>query len=79
MKVTLSPNPSSGIFTLVVHSDNKQSLQLRITDATGKMVYTAKGTPNQTFRFGEMLGNGIYMVEIRQGGEVQTVKAVKVN
>lgn len=78
MKVTLSPNPSSGIFTLVVHSDYKLPLQLRITDATGKMVYTAKGTPNQAFRFGETLSTGVYMVEVRQGEEVKIVKAVKI-
>jgi hypothetical protein len=61
----------------VVHSDNKLSLQLRITDATGKLVYTAKGSPNQAFRFGEGLGTGVYLIEVRQGNEVKTVKAIK--
>ncbi len=79
MKVTLSPNPSSGTFTLVVHSDNKLPLQLRIADVTGKLVYTSKGQPEQTYRFGESFAPGVYMIEVRQGSEVKTIKGVKIN
>ena len=76
-EVSLSPNPSSNRFTLLVHSTKNEAVQLRVMDVNGKVVYTAKGLPEQAFRFGESFANGIYMVEIRQGEEVKTVKAVK--
>ena len=76
-EVSLSPNPSRSNFALRVYSAKNETVQLRVLDVNGKVVYTAKSQPEQAFTFGNELPNGLYMVEVRQGEEVKTVKAVK--
>ena len=77
-QVTLSPNPSSNSFTLLAHGDNNKSISLRVLDMNGKTVYESTGNAEQPFRFGENLVTGLYLVEVRQGSDVKTLKAVKV-
>lgn len=73
----LYPNPTTNLFTLQIHTDNKQALQVRVTDINGRSVFTAKGTPDQSFKFGANFATGTYLVEVRQGNEVKTFKAIK--
>ena len=75
--ISLSPNPSNSAFTLLVHSDKTTPILLRVLDVNGKAIYTAKGQPDQAFRFGGEFISGVYLVELRQGDEVKTVKAIK--
>ncbi len=77
LQVSLSPNPSINQFMLIAHSSSAQSVTIRVMDAVGRSVYKAKGQVGQSFRFGDQLSNGLYLVEVRQGDEVRTVKAVK--
>ena len=77
LQVSLSPNPSSNQFMLTAHSTSTKPVTIRLIDALGRSVYHAKGNVEQSFRFGNQLSNGLYLVEIRQGDEVKTVKAVK--
>ena len=77
LEISLSPNPSSSRFRLVVHSANMQPVIVRVIDATGRSVYETKGQAEQSFMFGDNLLNGIYLIEVRQGDEVKTVKAMK--
>ncbi len=76
--LSLSPNPTTNNFTLNLRSSKQISIQLRVMDVNGKTIYTTKGLPEQTYRFGESFTPGIYIVEVRQGDEVRTVKAVKI-
>ena len=78
LKVILSPNPSSDRFTLIAHSNNAKPVYIRVLDAEGRNVYSAKGIVDQSLVFGEKLSNGIYSIEVRQGDAVKTVKAVKI-
>ena len=75
--VSLSPNPTTNQFTLTAHSSNTQSVSIRVMDAVGKMVYATKVNAEQACRFGNSFANGLYMIEVRQGDEVKTLKAVK--
>ena len=75
--VTLSPNPTTNLFTLTAHSSNTQPVSIKVMDAVGKMIYEATSNAEQTFRFGENFANGLYMIEVRQGIEVKMMKAVK--
>ena len=76
--ISLSPNPSSNRFTLVAQSNNHlQAVNIRVVDVNGKVVYETKGQPEQSFRFGERFSNGMYLIEVRQGDELKTIKAVK--
>ena len=78
LAVQLSPNPSNSYFTLRVKATNQEAVQVRVIDVNGKSLFTAKGMAEQTFRFGESFAPGVYMVEVREGNEVKTLKAVKV-
>ena len=75
--IVLSPNPSSNQFTLTTHSMSKKPVFVRVLDAKGGVVNEFNGQPEQTFKFGEKLMDGIYLVEVRQGENVKTIKAVK--
>ena len=77
-QVTISPNPSSDLFTLLAHSDNIKPITVRVLDINGKTVYESTGNAEQPFRFGENLMTGIYLVEVRQGSDVKILKAMKV-
>lgn len=77
MTVELFPNPGRIQFTLIVNSTNTQPVSIRVMDAVGNIVYQAKGNAEHPFRFGEKFANGEYLVEVRQGEVVKTVKAVK--
>ena len=78
LSVTLSPNPSSHQFTLIAHSANTQPIAMRVMDVTGKTWYQTKGQAEQSFRFGASFVPGIYLVEVRQGNEVKTVKSSEI-
>lgn len=78
MRISLSPNPSGNIFNLMVHAPKQDALTIRIFDVNGKIVHTVKGMPEQTIRFGEGFTSGTYMVEVRQGDYMKTVKAIKI-
>ena len=77
LSAIISPNPSNNVFKLTPHTAKAETIQLRVVDVNGKVVYTAKGSPTQAFTFGEAFAIGIYMIELRQGSEVKTYKVVK--
>ena len=77
LSISLSPNPSNSYFTLRVKATEQGAIEIRVIDVNGKSLFTAKGMAEQAFRFGESFAPGVYMIEVRQGDEVKTVKAVK--
>ena len=78
MEVSIFPNPTGNVFNLNVKSASKDKIDIKVLDINGKIAYRAKGFPGQTFHFGEKLMTGTYLVEVRQGEEVKTLKAVKI-
>ena len=79
LKVSLRPNPSGSRFTLSTETKVNQLVHVKIFDADGKNIYETKGQPGQAFTFGNDFAQGVYMIEVRQGDEVKTVKAIKTN
>ncbi len=77
LSLSLSPNPATTNFTLSIRSVKQESVQVRVIDINGKTIFTTKGLPEQTYRFGESFAPGVYLVEVRQGDEVKTLKAIK--
>ncbi len=73
--LNLSPNPSNTQFKLILPTTDKAAT-VRIFDMNGRVLYTTK-TGNQSITFGENFAPGVYMVEVRQGESVRTLKAVK--
>ncbi len=72
------PNPTTAGFTLRFESQNLQApVQLKVFDMNGRMVHSASGTANRNFTFGDRFAKGIYMVEIMQDGNRQTLRLIK--
>ena len=78
LTISLAPNPSNNQFILIAHGASTQPVTLRVMDINGRTLHQAKGQAEQSFRFGASFAQGIYLVEVRQGEEVKTVKAVKI-
>jgi hypothetical protein len=77
LTVQALPNPTTTQFTLVVKGSASQPVQLRIVDLSGRVVYTNRGSGNQTFQFGSNLAAGVYHAEVIQGNTRKVVKLLK--
>ncbi len=74
--ISLFPNPSTNQFKLTLPSVEKNAT-VRVMDVNGRTIYTSKSTGNQSIIFGETFAPGVYLVEVRNGVVVKTLKAVK--
>jgi hypothetical protein len=71
------PNPSAGSFVLIAHSESNAPIEVKVMDVFGRLVYKTRGTINQSYYFGQNYAAGIYLIEIRQGSNLKTLKIVK--
>lgn len=72
-------NPTTSFFTLKVQSQRSQAIQLRVTDATGRMVDSrANNQPNSTIQIGHNYAPGTYFVEVMQGADRKVVQLMKI-
>jgi hypothetical protein len=79
LTANLLPNPTTLQFALVLRSKTNDRVQIRVVDVAGKEVYLTTGSANQTYYFGQNFSTGIYIVQIIQNKNVQTLKAIKSN
>lgn len=71
------PNPSPGYFTVLISGGSDEALQIRVTDAVGRLIESRLTTPNASLRIGERYLPGIYFIELFQGKERVVLKVVK--
>lgn len=74
-EVSIHPNPSSGEFT--VEFANGAEKQIRITDITGRTVYTTTGNQDKILVNISPLAAGTYYIRVESGNTVETIKVVK--
>lgn len=70
------PNPSGSYFNLRPTATNG-NVEIRVMDAQGKLVFSANGSANKIYRFGDGLIPGLYFVEVVQNGTHSTMKVLK--
>jgi hypothetical protein len=75
----VSPNPTQSTFHLQMESSSREEVELVVTNMQGVKVYEGRGGVDNTYEFGSTLSSGMYILQIRQGNEVHTVKLVKGN
>jgi hypothetical protein len=76
--IRIWPNPSSSQFNLRLPGNTvKGQLQIRVLDLQGRQVYSATGSTQQDYRFGEKLTPGLYYVEVIQGNTRSNFKIIK--
>jgi hypothetical protein len=78
MEVMVYPNPTTSAFQLFVKSSKlSQTVKARVIDIQGRLIKTLTFNSNETVAFGNELKAGVYMVEVREGDKVKTVRVVK--
>ena len=78
--VLANPNPSHNYFDIQIRGKADNNIRLTVYDNMGRVIETKSSLPsNQTIRLGSFYNPGIYLVEILQGTQKQTVKLVKAN
>lgn len=75
--VSIWPNPGSEYFNLEIENTSDESVVLYIHDVIGRLVSVINVTDKGSFRFGDDLQSGIYLVTVRQGNFFKTVRIVK--
>ena len=77
LRIQAYPNPSNAAFTLALETVNNENVDIRVTDIMGRVVYYTAGTGKNVYRFGDQFKAGIYLVQVQQGKEKQTIKLIK--
>jgi hypothetical protein len=76
--VSVLSNPSPNYFELRLTGKAGNKIQLKVYDLQGRLVETkASIQSNQTLRLGTLYTPGIYLVQIMQGTQIQTIRLVK--
>ncbi len=78
-KAHVEPNPAQGAFHLKMESTSKEKVELVVMNMLGIKMYETKGGISAAYAFGAEFKDGIYLLQVRQGNEVHTVKLVKGN
>jgi hypothetical protein len=74
------PNPSMKSFDIQLNGKAGTIVQLKVYDMLGRVVDARTALQaGQTLKIGSTYKPGIYIVEVMQGGEKQTIKLVKSN
>jgi hypothetical protein len=79
LDVIVSPNPSSSRFTLTIRSKNQLPVNMRVLDASGRVIEArSKLDPNSTVQIGQDYAGGTYFAEFIQGTNRKVVQLLKV-
>jgi hypothetical protein len=71
------PNPSCQYFNLEIESASNEKIEVNLYDISGRFISKLNAVKNQTYKFGNDLQPGMYTVEVKQGPQRKTIKAVK--
>ena len=76
-EIKINPNPSADQFILTVMSGKEQKVEIVIMDVLGRMLEKTNVLPNQQYKFGDKLINGIYLIEVKQGTQRKVTRIIK--
>jgi guanyl-specific ribonuclease Sa len=77
LKINAFPNPTLKEFTLKIESNSKENIRIVITDMYGKKVFETEGGIDQAYTCGSDFSSGLYIVQVIQGKNIQTLKLIK--
>jgi hypothetical protein len=78
--VNIMPNPSMKYFNMVINNRNAETVMVRISDASGKLVEVhEKVAATGILQLGHAWKPGTYFAEVIQQNRRKTVKMIKVN
>ena len=80
LSVRVLSNPSPNYFDLQISGKAESNIQLRVYDLQGRVVETKPSLQsNQTLKLGASYRPGVYLVQIKQGKQIQTIRLIKAN
>jgi hypothetical protein len=77
MGIKVWPLPTESFFNMSIQSASKETVMINIYDITGKKVQQLRGSPLETYRFGDTYVAGTYLIEVIQGTNRVTQKILK--
>jgi len=77
LSVNIWPNPTADNFSLELNSPESPDAVISVFDLTGRLIHDMVVQDSQTIQFGEELMPGIYIVNVRNGSNMQNFKIVK--
>ena len=77
LDVKVFPNPTTTTFNLQVITADSKEINVRVLDVQGRFIKSIVIAPYQTSTIGSELKAGVYMLEVKQGEVVKTVRVVK--
>ena len=79
-KVSVTPNPSAAGFRIEVESNSNELINIRVTDALGRLITTISGVQKNSFLIlNKNYKGGSYFAEVVQGINHKIVKLIKLN
>jgi len=80
LAIRVLANPSPNYFDIQIRGEEGNNIRLTVYDNMGRVIETKSSLPShQTVRLGSSYNPGIYLVEIVQGLQKQTLRLVKAN
>jgi len=80
LAIRVLSNPSPNYFEIQMRGNADNNIRLTVYDYLGRVIERKSSlSSNQTVRLGNFYHSGIYLVEIVQGSQKQTLKLIKAN
>jgi len=77
LKIKIFPNPTDKDFLLQIETNNEAPLEVVINDIYGRKVFYKKESFTKNYSFGNDFTPGMYILQVIQGKNIQTVKLIK--
>lgn len=77
LKISAYPNPSASSFKLILEGGSKEKVVITVSDLSGRKLYQAAGELQKQYNFGNEFIPGMYLLQVVQGSNKQTIKLVK--
>ena len=77
MSINVFPNPTTSSFNVQVLTAGKESIIARVLDMQGRQIKTITINPYETINIGTELKAGSYIIEVRQGKNIKSVRMMK--
>ena len=75
--VTVAPNPFTHQTNILISDSQKEAVQVKVLDLTGKLLYTGNYYTNETITLGSEFNVGLYIVQVQINDRVYVQKMIK--
>ncbi len=77
LKISSYPNPTTSTFKLLARGIPNEKINIIVMSTDGRIVFQTAGVTNKIYEFGSNFVNGLYIIKVIQGNNIQTLNVVK--